>query len=115
MRYAPVDPVIATWCNEHGLTLFTEFDGEERRFCYITGGAQECFQISVECPLDGKVMVNAHSIETIDDAELHRVWVAEVADLQHALLSAWRQVEVWKKRATGAATWTPPRNWNPSA
>ncbi len=48
MVYAVLDPVIKAWVKKNELKLATEFGGEERRFCDVTGGPQECFQVSIE-------------------------------------------------------------------
>jgi hypothetical protein len=111
VAYATIDAVIQEWSERHSLVLSTEFGGRERRFCYVSGGPQECFQVSIEPPEAAKVLVNAWSIETIDDAELHASWTVDAHDLPQALDAALRQVRTWDARPKGAATWHPPASW----
>ena len=53
MIYAEVDPAITAWVRQHGLKLWTEWADAEARFCYVSGGQQECFQVSVKHPHAG--------------------------------------------------------------
>ena len=115
VSYAEVDPIITAWICQHGLKLWTEWADAEARFCYASGGQQECFQVSVEHPHAGKIVVHARSIETIDDAELKESWLVEIEALADTLAAAWDQIEAWKKRIKGPATWTPPASWDRSA
>lgn len=70
MSYAAFDEIINSWANENKLVVSVESSGDERRFCYVTGGIQECFQISIG-PCSGEyVAVTAWDIETVDDAEI---------------------------------------------
>jgi hypothetical protein len=111
MVYAVLDPVIKGWVNKNELKLATEFAGEERRFCYVTGGPQECFQVSIEPPQGSEVVVNAWSIETIDDAELHESWLVHLDELGTALDLAFDKIKAWNARLKGPATWQPPASW----
>lgn len=97
MSYATIDAVIAEWAAAHGLKLCTEFGGPAR-FCYVSGGEHECFQVSVDPPQGETVTVNAWSIETEDDAELHRHWRVPTADLRSALEVALEQISAWSAR-----------------
>ena len=99
--YQIIDPVIDAWCAKHRLVLFNEFGGQPRRFIY-TSGAVECFQISIEPPeISGTeeiVRVNLWSIETVDDAEIHHVWLVPTGDLGTALEIALETAEMLKMR-----------------
>lgn len=53
MTYASIDDVINAWASRRGLKLNTDFGGEPRRFCYVSAGNDECFQISIEPPDGG--------------------------------------------------------------
>jgi len=114
MVYAAVDPAINAWAEQHGLKLSTEFGGQERRFCYLTGGPQECFQVSIEPPQGAKVLVNAWSIETIDDAELHESWLAPVEEVSSALNQAFDKIMAWNVRPKGRDV-AISRNYPPTA
>jgi hypothetical protein len=105
VAYSEIDAVIREWSERHRLALNTEFGGQERRFCYVSGGPKECFQVSIEPPESGRVLVNAWSVETIDDAELHESWTVEILDLPQSLEVALRQVSAWNARPKGPATW----------
>lgn len=105
MVYSAVDPTIKAWAELHGLTICTKFAGQDRRFCYLTGGAQECFQVSIEPPDEGEILVNAWSIETIDDEELHESWRVRVEELDSALNLAFEEVMAWRDRPKGPRTW----------
>ena len=105
MAYSEIDVVIREWSERHSLALNTEFGGQERRFCYVSGGPEECFQVSIEPPESGRVLVNAWSVETIDDVELHECWTVEIRDLPQSLEVALRQVSAWNARPKGRATW----------
>lgn len=110
MAYATIDSLIREWAERHSLVLNTEFGGREHRFCYVSDGPQECFQVSIEPPEAARVLVNARSIETIDDAELQESWTVDETDLVQALDAALKQIRAWDRRAKGAATWQPPAN-----
>lgn len=96
--YEAVDDGINAWAARHGLTLSTEFDGQPRRFCYVSAGEAECFQVSIEEPADGTITVNAWDVETSDDAELHRAWQVPVAELSATLDEAMEQITQWSWR-----------------
>ena len=105
MVYSAVDPAIKAWARRHKLKVLQEFGGQERRFCYLTGGPQECFQISIEPPDGSGVLVNAWSIETVDDQELHESWFVRTEEVGSALKFAFDKVMAWKERQKGPATW----------
>ncbi|WP_454761202.1 hypothetical protein [Caulobacter segnis] len=105
VAYSEIDAVIREWSERHSRALNTEFGGQERRFCYVSGGPEECFQVSIEPPESGRVLVNAWSVETIDDAELHESWTVEIRDLPQSLEVALKQVSAWNARPKGPATW----------
>ena len=115
MPYSAVDPVIKVWVAAHQFGLLTEFGGEAARFFYVTGGPQECFQISIAPPSGEQVLVYAGSVETIDDAELRETWVVPVEELASALDRALDRIGAWRDRPKGPATWQPPASWGSSA
>ena len=93
--YSVIDPIIHAWSKAHSLKMFSSFGGRSERFCYISSHRGECFQIAIQPPQDAKVRVDAWSVETLDDRELHQEWVSEVTELQNALESALAQVHEW--------------------
>jgi hypothetical protein len=68
------------------------FRGQPRRFCYVSAGERECFQVSIEPPDGGQITVTAWDVETVDDAEFH--WQRRVfaSDLVPALEAALDQI-----------------------
>jgi hypothetical protein len=78
--------------------LSTVFDGQPRRFCYVSAGKDECFQVSIEPPEDGIITVNAWDVETHDDAEFHRAWQVPTSALEPTLDAALRQIADWAAR-----------------
>jgi hypothetical protein len=101
MTYETVDPIFTKWASEHDLGMLTQFGGREQRFCYVTGGPQECFQIAVEPPGEGTIVVNVWSIETIDDVDLHACWSVPFDGLANALDTALDQIRAWDQRSKG--------------
>lgn len=102
LPYGAVDATIVAWAKRRGLTLSTEFGGGARRFCYVTVGKHECFQVSIEPPESGSVTVNACGVETQDDAEFHEQWQVALQDLDLALEAALRQIADWGQRASAS-------------
>jgi len=58
----------------------------------------ECFQVSIERPEGTEVLVNAWSIETADDSELHHEWTVPIGDLKSTLEAALNKIGEWKVR-----------------
>ena len=98
MAYSAIDPTIIAWAEAHGLKLCNEFGGVPRRFCYVSGGPHECFQVSIERPEGTEVLVNAWSIETTDDSELHHERTVPIGDLKLTLEAALNKIGEWKVR-----------------
>ncbi len=93
--YSSIDSVIQTWSNANSLTMFNSFAGREARFCYKSSPRGECFQISIQAPQDGTVTVDAWTIETLDDRELHESWVVPVFELPETLEAALNKLRDW--------------------
>jgi hypothetical protein len=93
--YSSIDSVIQSWVSSNSLTLFTSFAGREERFCYISSPQGECFQISIQKPQDAVVSVDAWTVETLDNRELHEQWVVPIPKLKEALELALSTVRNW--------------------
>ena len=93
--YAPIDPIVEKWVEENSLKLFRAFAERAARFVYITSSRGECFQISIQPPQDGEAKVDAWTIETLDDREMHEEWVMPVTALYEALQNALITVRRW--------------------
>jgi len=98
MTYESIDPIIDGWSREHSLRIVPEFGGVPRRFCYVSGGIDESFQISIEPPAGEAVVVKAWSVETRDDQEFHEQWTASAATLRSTLEEALATISKWKER-----------------
>jgi hypothetical protein len=93
--YSAIDPVIDSWAKAHSRKLFTSDAGGQARFCHFSSDRGECFQISIEPPLDATVTINAWSIETLDDREMHEGWTVPIDELNEALDLAFDRVREW--------------------
>ena len=58
----------------------------------------ECFQISIQPPFAGRIVVSAHSVDTDDDSEHHRTWEGPVDNLAAMLEEATEAVRIWVNR-----------------
>jgi hypothetical protein len=93
-----IDSLIQVWAHANSLKIFGSFAGREERFCYVSSPRGECFQISIQPPLDNKVVVDAWTVETLDNMELHERWTVSVPELPEALDVALRTVRDWFAR-----------------
>lgn len=94
--YASIDPIIMRWVTEHHLSLFTEWGGREARFVYLSSLSGECFQISIDSPLDEQMVgVHAWYIEGPRETEPEQHWSVAVSDLNAALDEAFSTVLEW--------------------
>ena len=96
--YADIDDVIRIRVEGAGSTLFVEWAGAEARFFYVSGGV-ECFQVSVDPPVGGRVQVVACSVDTVDDQQFEQSWRGPVDDIDRLLALALAKVEEWKNRS----------------
>ncbi len=95
--YAPIDGAIQRWVERYHLSLGREWQGEAR-FWY-TSRQNECFQISIERPVNWFVTVHAWSVDTEDDAELHGEWSVDIHHFDRALTVATELIDLWAGRA----------------
>ena len=93
--FTSVDPVIEKWAEENSLKVFKAFADREARFVYVSNSDGECFQISIQPPQSNLVKVDAWTIETSDDREMHREWVTPISDLYGALQTSLDTVRSW--------------------
>jgi hypothetical protein len=98
MTYSLIDPLLRDWAHRHSLKLINSFAGREERFCYVSSSRGECFQISIDSPENDGVNVNAWSVETLDDKEMHQQWAVAIPQLEQALQAAFETVRGWMKR-----------------
>lgn len=88
MSYAAIDQIVREWADANVKAMFTEWAGQEARFCYLSSPQGECYQISIEAPENESVRVRVHGIETLDDVEAHLEWLVPVTRLRDTLDTA---------------------------
>jgi hypothetical protein len=91
MSYDEIDSDIEAWVLSHGFKLIREFGGAPRRFFYVSAG-KESFQISIEPPENGHVLINVWSVETLDDIDVHKSWEVPVDTVSRAMDEALRAI-----------------------
>jgi hypothetical protein len=97
--YDEVDAIIDAWAKANVKKLFDEWAGKPARFAYLPGKrALECFQISIQLPSAGRIVVSAHSVDTDDDSEHHQSWEGPVDSLAAMLEKATDVVRIWVNR-----------------
>jgi hypothetical protein len=99
--YEDVDATIATWANANANAKkrFDEWAGKPARFAYLPGlRPLECFQIWVQPPSAGRIVVSAASVDTDDDSEHHTTWDGPVGSLATMLNDATATVQEWANR-----------------
>jgi hypothetical protein len=97
--YEDVDATIAAWANANVKKLFDRWAGKPARFAYLPGlRPLECFQIWVQPPSAGWIVVSAASVDTDDDSEHFRTWDGPVNDLAVMLDNATAAVREWANR-----------------
>lgn len=99
--YSIIDAQLERRAAENGWAVVREWAEAPARFFYIGGRAPfDCFQISIDPPAVGAVVVTARSVDANDDQELEQIWRGEVAEFDSLLTSAVALVETWKSRAS---------------
>jgi ABC-type enterochelin transport system substrate-binding protein len=93
-----IDSFIQIWARSNSLRIFESFAGRQERFCYVSSSRGECFQISIQPPLDKVVVVDAWTVETLDNMELNERWTVSVPELPETLDLALRTVRDWSAR-----------------
>lgn len=99
--YSIIDAQLDRRAAENGWAVVREWAEAPARFSYIGGRAPfDCFQISIDPPAVGAVVVTARSVDTNDNQEFEQTWRGEVAEFDSFLTSAVALVETWKSRAS---------------
>jgi len=97
--FAEVDLIIDAWAAATVEKLFTEWAGRPARFAYLPGLRPfECFQISIDQPLSGRVAVLARSVDTDDESEFEQRWEGATETLPAMLGEATDRVRTWVNR-----------------
>ena len=99
--YAEVDPVIDAWAQATVKKLFTEWADQPARFAYLPGlRSFESFQISIDPPVAGRVVVVARSVDTDDESKFDQRWEDATDALPAILEEATATVQKWVSRPT---------------
>lgn len=99
--YAEVDPVIDAWAQVTVRKLFTVWADRPARFAYLPGLRPfECFQISIDPPVAGRVAVLARSVDTDDESQFEQHWEGPTNALPALLETATATVQLWVNRPT---------------
>lgn len=97
--YAEVDSIIDAWASANVKKLFCEWADRPARFAYVPGLRPfECFQISIDAPLLGRIAVYARSIDTDDESEFEQCWEGPTDTLFAMLEEATGTVQEWMNR-----------------
>ena len=106
--FAEVDPIIDAWAAATAKKLFIEWAGRPARFAYLPGLRPfECFQISIDQPLSGRVAVLARSVDTDDESEFEQRWEGATETLSAMLEEATDRVRTWVNRSPANGS-SPP-------
>lgn len=98
--YAEVDPIIDAWAAGTVEKLFKEWADRPARFAYLPGLRRfECFQISIDEPLGGRIVVLARSVDTDDEGEFEQRWEGATENLSTMLDEATDRVRAWVNRS----------------
>jgi hypothetical protein len=96
MSYEEIDRYIHNWASFHGLKLFTRRNERPARFAYVSSEAGECFQISIEEPIDGWVKIFASCVEGRRDLHPAEDWRYPTAQMTEEVFQT---VTVWMQPA----------------
>ena len=98
--YLIIDAQLDRRAAENGWTVFKEWADAPARFFYLGESAPwDCFQVSIDPPIAGVVVVAARSVDTNDDQEFEQTWRGRVTGFDNLLISAVASIETWKSRA----------------
>jgi hypothetical protein len=91
MSYEQIDDTLNAWASEHGLHIFTEYQGYEVRSTDVVDQSGNKYQIWIDVPeADGKVEVHAW-----DYKKRREDYIATKLSLMQALEAAHAQVALW--------------------
>ena len=91
MSYVEIDPIILAWLHRHGLTLYERYQDSEVRSVDIVDAGGRKFQIWVDPPASGKVVVHVW-----DYRKRRKDWDTPIDELDHRLEEAVATVADWK-------------------
>ncbi len=84
-----------------GWVVFKEWANAPARFFYVSGyDGHDCFQVAIEPPVMGALVVTARSVDTTDDQAFEQVWRGGIDEIDSLLALAIDQIEIWKNRAS---------------
>jgi hypothetical protein len=99
MSYDNIDRSIEKWVTWHKIYLLHEECVPNRRYYYVSSQSGETFQVVIEPEREGKVRIDAHLIESLDDKYAHFTWEVSVSQIQSALDMSLATTHAWFQRA----------------
>lgn len=97
--YEDVDATIDHWAKANVKGVVDMWAGKPARFAYLPGLRPfECFQIWIEPPSAGRIVVSAASVDTDDGSEHYQSWNGPVDSLASMLADAMAVVREWVHR-----------------
>jgi hypothetical protein len=100
MTYRDVDQYINAWAERNSLKLQTSWAGQAARFAYVSSKAGECFQISIEPPIDGYISIHASCVEGRREDHPPEDWMYPTEDIAGALEEVFQTVTAWMRPST---------------
>ncbi len=98
--YSIIDAQLDRRAAENGWAVVKEWADAPARFFYVGGkGPWDCFQITIDPPVGGALVIIARSVDTNDGQEFEQTWRGGIAEFDSLLNSAVALIETWKSRA----------------
>ncbi len=97
MSYEEVDQYIDKWAKYHLLKLKTSWNGRPARFAYVSSEAGECFQISIDAPIDDHICIHAFCVEGRREDHPAEDWRYPTENIAEALEEAFQTVTAWMR------------------
>lgn len=99
--YLLMDAQLDRQAAEKGWVVFREWANAPARFFYVSGcDGRDCFQVAIEPPVMGALVVTARSVDTNDDQDFEQVWRGGIDELDSLLALAIDQIKIWKSRVS---------------
>ena len=95
MGYAEIDADIRRWSDRHMLVVHDAWSGGELRHIYVSSDVGECFQIWIELPQFGLVLVHAAAVEYLRGEPPSAHWLATTPAIGKILEEAFTAVIAW--------------------
>jgi hypothetical protein len=97
MTYQDIDLYITAWAERHFLKLNTSWNKRPARFAYVSSEAGECFQISIDAPLNGYTSIWASCVEGRREDHPPEEWRYPTGEVGEALEEVFQTVTAWMR------------------